>query len=838
MTGPLRAYLMLRSPEGDWSVSVFRDLDTLIQAWVARPAPNEIVGVLHVGFDRPPSQRFEEVASRTKGRLLVTASAKYALPNGFESSRNPMGEVDGHPIYMGLRGWGYLADDDTPAEVLAPLAPRLEPQGWVKEFLQQQPDSLNELFDAGIVDDGTYLSNEAKLSRDGRYRTGLFRYRHLVRPNDADPCEVVRASPPWLLDRHLNTLDLTVRISNALGNMRIASVRDLLPYNEDRLLKIQNFGRKSIRHLHETLMAALNEGPFDIKTTVEEAKSDKLISEIERSLATLEEREREILSRRMGLHDLDETLQEIGDHYGVTRERIRQIESKSLERLARAALWDDLLITKLESLVLGREFPLPVLGLEAVDSWFEGVGKLGFALKYMLSNICHDRISVVRIEGIEYVGHLNQEQWSQTLREARRLLATGPEQNWSEERCKVLVEGLLNDARREFRGLLWRHASSLCHFAEANLGERVLASYGRGADQIVEAVLLDADTPLHYSEIADKARQRSGREIDIRRAHNAAASIGILLGRGVYGLNHHIRLSEKDRDAVRDEIELVILDGPDDRQWHTSELLSIVAETDAARSDLLDRYIVDALLASSQVVRRLGRMTWTKTISSSNSRIDVGQATVSVLQQAGCPLTTNEIRQRLIAVRGVSDNFQIHSSEFLVRLPHGYWGLNDRDICLNRPQQAELLEGLFTTLRRTEKGIHISEIEEVARGVTSSHEELAGETIFSLASCDRRFQINSAQYLFLREWGDARRLSVIVAVLETLRASSGSLSIEEIVAGTQRRIQRQCGKGAVRSCLQALDAHYDPDEQQWSPPLEEALDEVEPLEPTLEPANS
>lgn len=56
---------------------------------------------------------------------------------------------------------------------------------------------------------------------------------------------------------------------------------------------------------------------------------------LEASLSGLKEREREVILGRFGLLDgVPLTLEELGERYGVTRERIRQIEAKALEKLA------------------------------------------------------------------------------------------------------------------------------------------------------------------------------------------------------------------------------------------------------------------------------------------------------------------------------------------------------------------------------------------------------------------------------------------------------------------------------------------------------------------------
>ena len=70
------------------------------------------------------------------------------------------------------------------------------------------------------------------------------------------------------------------------------------------------------------------ESPFEVAAT------SLLPEEIRRLLSPLDEREREILTLRYGL-DRGEprTLEEVGEHFNLTRERIRQIEARAMSKL-------------------------------------------------------------------------------------------------------------------------------------------------------------------------------------------------------------------------------------------------------------------------------------------------------------------------------------------------------------------------------------------------------------------------------------------------------------------------------------------------------------------------
>ena len=61
--------------------------------------------------------------------------------------------------------------------------------------------------------------------------------------------------------------------------------------------------------------------------------NESLAREIDRALSTLTDREKEIIQMFFGIGQQEMTLEEIGDKFGLTRERVRQIKEKAIRRL-------------------------------------------------------------------------------------------------------------------------------------------------------------------------------------------------------------------------------------------------------------------------------------------------------------------------------------------------------------------------------------------------------------------------------------------------------------------------------------------------------------------------
>jgi RNA polymerase primary sigma factor len=142
-----------------------------------------------------------------------------------------------------------------------------------------------------------------------------------------------------------------VEVINKMARLRRQMLQDLgreptpeelaveLDMTPDKVVEVQQYGREPIS-LHTPLG---EEGDSEFGDLIEdseaiqpgEAVSFTLLQEqLHSVLGTLSEREAGVVSLRFGLTDgQPKTLDEIGKIYGVTRERIRQIESKTMLKL-------------------------------------------------------------------------------------------------------------------------------------------------------------------------------------------------------------------------------------------------------------------------------------------------------------------------------------------------------------------------------------------------------------------------------------------------------------------------------------------------------------------------
>ena len=113
----------------------------------------------------------------------------------------------------------------------------------------------------------------------------------------------------------------------------VEKIREAKKAAQDPISLETPIGEKEDSHLGDFIEDQKTASPED------EAAATMRREQIHKLLDTLTEREKGVIELRYGLDDgTQRTLEEVGKHFGVTRERIRQIEGKALKKLKKLAV--------------------------------------------------------------------------------------------------------------------------------------------------------------------------------------------------------------------------------------------------------------------------------------------------------------------------------------------------------------------------------------------------------------------------------------------------------------------------------------------------------------------
>lgn len=121
-------------------------------------------------------------------------------------------------------------------------------------------------------------------------------------------------------------------LSREMG-ISVEKIREAKKAAQDPISLETPIGEKEDSHLGDFIEDQKTASPED------EAAATMRREQVYRMLDTLTEREKGVLALRFGMDDgTPRTLEEVGKHFGVTRERIRQIEGKALKKLKKQAM--------------------------------------------------------------------------------------------------------------------------------------------------------------------------------------------------------------------------------------------------------------------------------------------------------------------------------------------------------------------------------------------------------------------------------------------------------------------------------------------------------------------
>ena len=255
------------------------------------------------------------------------------------------------------------------------------------------------------------------------------------------------------------------------------------------------------------------------------------------------EREREIVSRRFGLYDRKETLEQIGELLGITRERVRQLEKVVLSKLKAAAKTRELNAineaeSKLLSILTKNNDCMRVGDLAAVIA---KDGSRGEQAKLFFLAMLAPKISVID----------ENEHYYQSI---------GTKSVHDSDKMRSIIDSLLKAVKKighpesmeeiaKVAGLKdSAHAAALAktskHLAELN-GQWGLTKWPmvnpKNIRDKIYVILSQKGSHMHFNEIAEAIRESDFKRKDVttQAIHNELIKDKrfVLIGRGIYALD-------------------------------------------------------------------------------------------------------------------------------------------------------------------------------------------------------------------------------------------------------------------------------------------------------------
>jgi Bacterial RNA polymerase, alpha chain C terminal domain/Sigma-70, region 4 len=669
-----------------------------------------------------------------------------------------------------------------------------------------------------------------------------FRLRHCLdhtAPGERNvPIEAFASAPDKFRCIPASTLNLGVRATNCIQHARLQTIGAIADLGTTGLLDLPNCGKTTVAEIRDAMrMSAvqwlersqgfesgvndLTAAPAAVSPPSPRA-SESLEQGLRASLGSLSPKVRSIVERRLGLVGSVETLEQIGKDSLVTRERIRQIESRAYKAIRSRAPWARQLGKVLQRVLEIRLEPAWLILAPTFDPFFEGFDYGEVALARVIEVFGDGYAHCFRVAGALIMASIKAEKFEQMRQafqeEVRALLEKRPTQF----QIEILAESMcINAGARELHRELYLSFQPLYRFAQPpDSSDLVLVAYGRGTEQMVREILEESAVPLHYSEIHQRLVSKGREDLEIRRVHSSLGQPGVFLfGRGTYGLRRHMNATDDEVKEMKEIAEEVMLAGDPDRQWHAQEILEAMPPEFQLVGGDLTAYQLYIALSDSTRVRSLNRMVWVVESSEyrhSGDRIDVAQACAALLREAGRPLTRSEIRHQLKDWRGTGRHFQIHNSEEIISLSPGLWGLRERDLPLNHQEIAESLACLQRRLAEDGVSIHLSEMKgKLREGGLKFAEAINEYWIFSLVGTDSRFRVFHGGYVGLSTWEKSRRFTAQSAARELSQAGIEPRPISEFIELLKGLIGRPIGRADAASALREAGFEFNHETDTW-----------------------
>lgn len=576
-------------------------------------------------------------------------------------------------------------------------------------------------------------------------------------------------------DVSLVDIQLPTRMKNFVRSEGLERLGDLFKLSHASLTATANLGRKSLNDTVDAVRDFLSE-------RVSPPVYATFLQAWQAQLAALEPIPRMIVTRRAGMHGERETLEELGAMLGVTRERVRQIEGRVLERLAERSRWRRSVEANLVAAFgSGRALPLDLL---AQDSWWAGIDQQELLLDYVVRRIFEDQLFVLEApSGKRYLTKFGPSDFIARLESAKSRVA---KLEYPLE-MSVLDEILRSEA----------DALDPILFTELQLavGELLLRDpanpsialgYGRYRSDDVLAFLNGQPEPVRIEVL----EEHCGR--------GALPDEVLHFKRGVVGLKRHFPdFDEWTAKLVPAALE-VMQERPPGRQWLVPEIHDALRERGLLPEWLGHWHLASVLRLSGQV-DYLGRLRVALKEGAQEERLQYVGLLQQVLVDAGAPLPFDELlaRARIQSdIPEASASLRVLAPPF-IRIDDSRIGLVERDIPGGPQAVAAAIEAVVRTLNDTELGLTPHQATQVVSSLSDVHAQWSRQLVISVLRNESTIRIDRTKNIGLDEWDDVRCPTRAEFMRRAVQQAGGKLALASLYASMDAFYGRAPDRGSL-----------------------------------------
>ncbi len=388
---------------------------------------------------------------------------------------------------------------------------------------------------------------------------------------------------------------LPVRAINTLKNANIYTIDDLIKISKIDLLRKPNCGQKTLKDIEKSIfkyIADLKNSQTEIieNLSLDFLNENKIISDIHY----------EIIKRRFGFYGEEQTLEAVGEIHGITRERVRQVSTKSIDKLRKNIKYRVQIIEKI-TVLHNEHAPLEIGLIPYLDDFFSAYQGMDIFLKNCITQIFCPYLYAIKYQNETYLSTIAQKDFDGHI---SVISDFSQYQSMSVELMEYHIKKQCGQANIE----------TFCNLIKDNIKKKILINQDDGiimgnkksARDIVSMVLKNAETPLHYTEVHSRCLQLKNK-IDERRVHSLCGEVGILYGRGIYGNEKHFKIDFEICNVILEKAVHIIKQK--NKQTHSQVILENLKNLYDI-PDNLDSYKLEIILYRSNEVKPLGKSTW------------------------------------------------------------------------------------------------------------------------------------------------------------------------------------------------------------------------------------